>query len=268
MKELLRIDQVEEVINIVLEAGKIAANFWQSRDFEISRKPDNSRVTSADIAVSKFIRHGLSKITPDISVICEEGELRDAKQIFWLVDPIDGTSAFIEGSNEFSVNIALIKDNKAIFGIIYSPLFEDGKMVFCNEDSVFISSHSKERRKLEYKHYEIGKTFKVVTSSRTKDGDVSNFIKQFYPQFLNDFEVEKLSSSIKFFRVLENNCDIYLHFRPSMEWDIAAGQALVELMGGKVKNLSFNQDKFLIKDEMSYSKPGFNNSSFIVLFNK
>jgi 3'(2'), 5'-bisphosphate nucleotidase len=90
---------------------------------------------------------------------------------------------------------------------------------------------------------------------------------QICPKFSQNFTTEKLSSAIKFFRLLEGDADLYLHFRPSMEWDTAAGQALVELMNGQVKTLSFNHEKISIDENLLYQKPDFTNQSFIAFIN-
>jgi 3'(2'), 5'-bisphosphate nucleotidase len=260
--------QIELIKNIAFEAGEIAKKFWISRDFQINKKADGSRVTSADIAVSKFIAENLKSEFPQIPIICEEGNLREAGDIFWLIDPIDGTSSFIEGSTEFAVNIALVQNKKAIFGLIYAPLFEGGKMVLCNEENqVLIHNNDnswRDKNPIIYKE----NSLRIITSSRTKDADIVNFITQIYPKFIQNFTVEKLSSAVKFFRILEKEADLYFHFRPSMEWDIAAGQALIELMGGKVKKLFFNQNQFVINEDMLYLKPQFTNSFFVALINE
>ena len=265
-----------------MEAGKIATKFFQEKNFEIKKKSDGSEVTSADIAVSEFLREKLAQEFPQIPVICEEGNLREASDIFFLIDPIDGTSSFIANSVEFAINIALVQNKKAVFGLIYAPLFEGGKMIFSDEnDKVRISSSLEQSSedlmsfgsdvKLTRSSARLRRPrmtrLQIITSSRTKDSDVEKYLAQFHPEFSQNFSVEKLASAIKFFRIIEGGADLYLHFRRSMEWDTAAGQALIELLGGKVKNLFFNQKKFSIGDELSYKKSGFENQPFIAILN-
>lgn len=189
--------QIELIKNLALEAGEIAKNFWLSRNFKITKKPDGSRVTSADIAVSKFIAEKLKLEFPQIPIICEEGNLREADDIFWLIDPIDGTSSFIEGSTEFAVNIALIKNKKPIFGLIYAPLFEGGKMIFCNEKSQILIQNNDNFWRNKNPIISEQNSLRIITSSRTKDDDILNFITQIYPKFITNFAVEKLSSDRK-----------------------------------------------------------------------
>ncbi len=266
-------EQTKEITSIAFEAGKIAIDFFHNKNFEVQRKSDNSKVTSADLEVSKFIDKSLSKNFPQIPIVCEEGNLREFEEdIFFLIDPIDGTSSFAKGENEFAINIALVKDQKAIFGLIYSPLFEGGKMVFSNHKNEIISQLNDDFSSAinlteRFQKNQSDQKFKIITSRRSKDKDIENYIEQIHPNFLQNYSVEKLSSAIKFFRIVEGTSDLYLHFRPSMEWDTAAGQALIELMGGKVKNLFFNQYKTVTGEDLKYKKSKFGNQPFIAFIN-
>lgn len=263
--------QTEKIIAFALEAGEIAVKFFKEKNFAIERKSDNSKVTSADIAVSKFLYESLSKEFPQIPIICEEGELRNfEEETFFLIDPIDGTSSFVSGSVEFAVCIAVIKNKKAVFGLIYAPLFEDGKMIYSDASDQVISRNLSGKEKIlktssssSPSDSMMTNELRIITSPRTKDADVEIYISQFHKNFLQNFSVEKLSSAIKFFRLLESDADLYLHLRDSMEWDVAAGQALVELMNGKVKNLFFNHLKSEVGEDLFYKKPNFENKSFI-----
>ena len=268
MSQFFTQNQIEKIVSIALEAGKIAADFQKAGNLEIMKKVDNSSVTSADIAVSQFINKKLTESFPEIPIICEEGKLRSAGDIFWLIDPIDGTSGYIRGINEFAVNIALVKDSKAIFGLIYAPLFEDGKMIYSNHQDQIISQNNAGKKEVLSFKKSSSNILRIVTSPRTKDHDVEKYIAQFCSEFSDDFKIERLSSAIKFFRILESDADLYLHFRPSMEWDTAAGQALVELIGGSVKNMSINHDKVLITDDLDYKKLDFLNHSFVTFINQ
>ncbi len=263
MRHSFNAKQVEKIVEIAFAAGKIAAQFQQSGEFSVMRKSDNSKVTSADIAVSKFIGENLMREFPQIPVICEEGKLSRAENIFWLIDPIDGTSGFIEGNNEFAVNIGLVENNQAIFGLIHAPLFEKGKMIYTDfENKITLRNYHDEQKVLAFKKSSAN-TLRIVTSPRTKESEIKNYLTQFHNQIGDNFEIERLSSAIKFFRIVENDADLYLHFRESMEWDTAAGQALIEAMGGQVKTISLNQNEFLIGENLSYKKADFLNQKFV-----
>lgn len=253
--------ELNKITQIALEAGDIALQYHKSRNFSVSRKLDNSEVTDADLAVSKFINFELNREFPGIISVCEENKNRDfLDEIFWLIDPIDGTSSFIKGSDEFAINIALIKNKKPIFGLIYAPAFEGGKLV-TNDENGNILINNKPR--LSPRILASDSRLKIITSKRTSQENLENFIAQFYPQFTSQTQVTRMSSATKFIVLLENNADIYLACRETMEWDIAAGHALVQLAGGKLKNLVIENQQYKIAGDMSYKKPDFANQFFI-----
>lgn len=256
--------QIKKITSIALEAGEIATRYFTNKNFEIWKKPDNSILTSADLEISRFFNTKLTKNFPHIPIICEEGELRKVeKESFWLIDPIDGTSSFASDHDEFAICVALIKKQKATFGLIYAPIFEGGKMIFTDHKNRIISQNlNHKKRILEIPNPDKSK-LRIITSLRSKDSDIKNYLIKMQPNFLPNFIVEKRASAIKFFRLLEGEANLYLHFRKSMEWDTAAGQALVEAMNGKVKNLFFNQDEIKIGENLTYQKPGFLNPAFV-----
>lgn len=125
--------QIEQIVSLSLEAGEIAKKSFQAKDFEVMVKKDGSKVTSCDIEISKFFREKLSDIFP-YSIICEEALINEVYgENFFLIDPIDGTSSFIKGSDEFCINLAFVQNRKAVFGLIYAPLFESGKLLYNDE---------------------------------------------------------------------------------------------------------------------------------------
>ncbi|MBM3579244.1 MAG: hypothetical protein FJX34_00540 [Alphaproteobacteria bacterium] len=244
--------QTRLITDLALEAGEIMVRAFRTKDFSLQKKADGSEVTSADIAVSKFLYERLQLHFPEIPIVCEEGESHDVLgDIFFLIDPIDGTSSFVKGNTDFSLNIAVIQNRKPVFGLIYAPLFEGGKMAFSGQCPV---------PSVKFKD-----CLRIITSTRSKDHDIQSFVSRIFPDFRDNFVVEKLSSAAKFFRLLEGDADLYLHFRPSMEWDIAAGQALVCEFGGKLKNFSREGLSFVLGEEMLYKKPAFENPPFCVI---
>ncbi len=107
--------QTSQIISFAYTAGEIAEKYFRSPNLKITTKSDKSRVTEADLEISKFLQEKLTQEFPQIPIVCEENLLREFREeTFWLIDPIDGTSGFIEGSDQFAVNIALIKNNKLI----------------------------------------------------------------------------------------------------------------------------------------------------------
>ena len=266
MSNYLNQQQINEIFNLAINAGEIAKQAFLTKNFEIFNKEDRSKVSSIDIEISKLIQQKIPQIIPNIPIVCEEGEVRDFENdMFFLIDPIDGTSSFINNNIEFCINIALIKNKKPIFGLTYAPLFEGGKMIFNNhQNQIVLHKHNENKNFFLDKNIFSGDSLKIITSSRTKDEDVKIYIAQFYPQFINNFKVEKLSSAVKFFRIIEGDANLYLHFRKSMEWDTASGHALLDLCGAKIKTLKNENQKFFLGEELQYKKNNFINSGFVV----
>ncbi len=266
MSNYLSQQQINQIFQLAIESGEIAKQFFLKNNFEIFSKKDGSKVSSADIEISKLIQQKISQIAPNIPIICEEGEVRDFdNEIFFLIDPIDGTSSFINNNVEFCVNIALIKNRKPIFGLIYAPLFEGGKMIYNNhQNQLFFFNHSENKNFILNKNIFNKNYLNIITSSRTKDEDIKNYVQKFYPQFINNYKVEKLSSAIKFFRIIEGEANLYLHFRKSMEWDTASGHILVDLYGANLKTLKYYDSEFFMGEELQYKKNNFINGAFVI----
>jgi 3'(2'), 5'-bisphosphate nucleotidase len=258
--------QINEIFLLAIESGEIAKQFFLKNNFEIFSKKDGSKVSSADIEISKLIQQKISQIVPNIPIVCEEGELREFDdEVFFLIDPIDGTSSFVNNNVEFCVNIALIKNHKPIFGLIYAPLFEGGKMIYNNHQNQLVFYNHDENKNLILTKNIFNKNYlSIVTSSRTRDEDIKNYVKKFYPQFINNFKIEKLSSAIKFFRIIECEANLYLHFRKSMEWDTASGHILINLFGANLKTLKYNDFEFFLGEELHYKKNNFINGAFVI----
>lgn len=256
MEVFFSIDQIRKIKKIGLEAGNIAKDFFINRKLLVTKKPDGSSVTDADIAVSEFIRQRLSLLFPSIPIVCEEGCNRACDDQFFLIDPIDGTSSFIKGEDQFTVNIALINKGRSVFGLINAPIFESGKMIFTNHQGSLTYLRGGQQECTLTAAAKSNSFTRIITSKRTDDLELSNYFKP------EKFKVEKLSSSLKFLHLLENRADIYVHLRRTMEWDTAAGQAIIEAFGGKILNLTSKNDIFSGED-LIYGKQDFVNFAFV-----
>ncbi len=266
MLNYLNQKQISEIFHLAIDAGEMAKQSFLQKDFEIFNKKDNSKVSSTDIKISKIIQQKISQIFPNIPIVCEEGVTRDfIGETFFLIDPIDGTSSFINDNIEFCINIALIQNKKPIFGLIYAPLFEGGKMIFNNhQNQVIMHIYDQNKNFIINNNILNNNSLNIITSTRTKDEDIKIYIRQFCPQFINNFKVEKLSSAIKFFKIIEGKSNLYLHFRQSMEWDVASGHVLIDLCGANLKTLKYQDSKFFLGEELQYKKNNFINSGFVV----
>ncbi|PCJ23663.1 MAG: 3'(2'),5'-bisphosphate nucleotidase [Rickettsiales bacterium] len=239
---------VAEIKEITTEAGAMAVNL-RNKGLEISLKEDSSPVTNADKAISSFIFDRLTSIAPDIPVICEERPpcAVDTSKQFWLIDPIDGTRSFIDNTDNFTVNIALIDNKSAAYGFIYQPTtgllyFTDAEQNFCVEENGI--------KTIRPAHGSEGLV--AVVSSHHLNEKTESFLAS------NSFsEIVSIPSSIKLCMLAEGRVDIYPKFGTTMEWDIAAGDALIRAAGGKVCTLS--------GEIMQYAKKDFRNNHFIAM---
>jgi len=210
--------------------------------FGSAYKADGSPVTEADLASSKLIGDRLA--LTGIPITGEEEEdapysERAAWPQHWCVDPLDGTKEFIRRNGEFAVNIALIEGQKPIFGIIASPVQET--IIFGGEaHGVFHSTFENIEDETKWVRIDPKETVNeplVMTSSRTHhSGGLLDFVNQLKADFGEIAYLQK-GSSLKFFDLALGGADVYVRFAPTMEWDIAAGQAILEGLGGSVVHI-------------------------------
>lgn len=233
---------------IAREAGALIMGFF-SGDLAARRKADDSPVTDADVAANTLIVNALKAMTPQIPVIAEEDEWHEqAARSFWLVDPLDGTRSFVRGEPEFTVNIALVVDNHAVLGVIYGP--PQATLYYGGQGLGAFREHDN-RNAVAIRARKPAKDGLVVVRSRSHPSPKAE-------AFLASLAIKEMvpgSSSMKFCMVAEGNADLYPRFGRTMEWDTAAGQAILEAAGGRMltaEGLPF-----------TYGKPGFENPHFI-----
>jgi len=225
-------------------------------DMEIEIKEDKSPLTLADKYVHKEIESFLKENYP-YPILSEEGkdieysERKNWKK-FWLVDPIDGTKEFIKKNGEFTVNIALIENGKPVFGAIYIPVkdilyYGDKKGSFKVED---LSTGEKSTMLPDRN---IKKTDKIkIVASRSH---ISEETKQFIESIEGEKEIISVGSSIKLCLVAEGIADIYPRFSPTMEWDIAAGHAIVN--GANKRVIEEGKDTEIVYNKENLLNPNF-----------
>ena len=219
---------------------------------DIRTKADASPVTEADEAAEALIIERLATLTPNIPVVAEESAAKDmlppdVGKTFWLVDPLDGTKEFISGNGEFTVNIALIRDGLPVLGVVGAPA---KGLLYATDGRTATRRRDGTTEQITARHPRDEGLYAAVSRSHL---DAETEI------FLTEFRIaDKISggSSLKFCLVAEGSADIYPRFGRTMEWDTAAGHAVVRAAGGSVRDAD---DK-----ELAYGKPGFENPSFIV----
>lgn len=222
----------KNLIDLAKEAGDSILKIYKEADFSniISYKDDNSPLTIADEASHKIIMKGLQKYYPSIPIISEEGkgiayETRKDYDYFWLVDPLDGTKEFINKNGEFTVNIALIKKHSPVSGIIYAPVLDTVYYSTIEGQAYKIVSGNEQKLVVNNKE-----TNRIAVRSKSHPSPEEEIILDQY----DVIDSISVGSSLKFCMVAEGKADIYYRHGPTMEWDTAAGQAILEAAGGKV----------------------------------
>ena len=250
-------DLLKNIISVSIEAGKAILEIYNTH-YNIEYKEDKSPLTDADKKSNDIICTHLKKNFPTIPLLSEEGkriayEKRSRWPKFWLIDPLDGTKEFIKRNGEFTVNVALIETGHPVLGVIYLPVKDQlyygaeglGAFKVINASRYKIDEMKTAAKKLPLKPKKEGVVTVVVSRSH-----FSKETQVFIDQLKNEHEtVETVSagSSLKLCLVAEGTADVYPRLAPTMEWDIGAGQAIIEASGGRVcfydsnKNVTYNK---------------------------
>ncbi len=200
---------------------------------------------------------------PDIPIISEETKLtaydeRKSWNTYWLVDPLDGTKEFIRKNGEFTVNIALMSDGQPVLGVVYAPAQNKMWYGMKGEGSFFVNDDGTKTSLKKGDNWRGMNKVNVVASRSHLSDETLQFVEDLKK---DGKEVDFVSSgsSLKFCLVAEGKADVYPRFAPTMEWDTAAGQAVVEIAGGRVLNWN-------TKQPLQYNKENLLNPFFIVEF--
>ncbi|MCH9000903.1 MAG: 3'(2'),5'-bisphosphate nucleotidase CysQ [Proteobacteria bacterium] len=250
-------DDLLNVLRVIAErAGKVTLAYYAKvEDIEVRAKADASPVTEADEATEEFILRALDKLTPEIPVVSEEaaaaGRVPDISGgLFWLVDALDGTKEFLSGNDEFTVNIGLIRDGEPVAGVVHAPALAQ-TWAGAEPDGASFSQADRPPTPIEARA--LPETGAVVVASR-RHGDAREL-----DRFLADYDIDEqigAGSSIKFCLLASGKADLYPRFGRTMEWDTAAGHAVLLAAGGSVIRADTGE-------ALTYGKPGLENPHFI-----
>ena len=250
-------EDLQAVLRLIAErAGQVILTYYaEGADIAVRTKDDASPVTVADEAAEAFILQALETLTPEIPVVAEEAMAAGSRPdisggLFWLVDPLDGTKEFLARNGEFTVNIALIQDGEPVAGVVHAP----AKAMTWAGAGAGSATYS------EADQPPIGIAVRgppgdglVVVASR-RHGATEEL-----DRFLADYHVAEqmeAGSSLKFCLVASGEADLYPRFGRTMEWDTAAGHAVLLAAGGSVTRADDGSP-------LRYGKPGFENPHFI-----
>ncbi len=232
-------------------AGAATLRFYGKADAHL--KADGSPVTAADQAAEDIILPALARLTPSIPVISEEASAKGLSPAvtgatFWLVDPLDGTKEFLSGNGEFTVNIALIQDGEPVLGVVVAPALGE-TYAGCREGGAMLCDTRGERPITIRPVPAEGETV-VGSRSHGDAGTMDAFLK---PRRVAAFR--PAGSSLKLCLIARGEADLYPRFGTTMEWDIAAGHAVLAAAGGRVITLD--------GAPFRYGKPEYRNPHFI-----
>ena len=246
------------MIAAALEAGRAAHDIFKG-DFELALKKDNSPVTAADHAAEAIILLRLGAALPHVPIIAEEevaaGRVPAVGHTFFLVDPLDGTREFVAGRDEFTVNIALIRDGSPALGVVYAPatgcLFAADVATACVFRTT-ASAHSIDHSRRASIHVRTAPAagLTVVASRSHPSPQTSAYLLGYRVA-----DLVSIGSSLKFCLVASGAADLYPRLGRTMEWDTAAGHAVLLAAGGAVVTAE--------GAPLAYGKPGFSNPWFI-----
>ena len=243
-KFLISDEIIQSVIGITKKAGAVIMDVYKT-NFNIHIKNDKSPVTEADTGANDIITAGLLKIAPDIPILSEEGrdipfKERSKWESFWLVDPLDGTKEYLKKNDEFTVNIAYMRDNQPVFGVVYAPAL-DVLYWGSREKGAFKSIAGESFNPIRVKS-QLNNPIQIATSRSHPSSKMDKFLSQF-----DSFDLHPMGSSLKICSVADGTVHYYPRLGPTMEWDTAASHAVIKAAGGELikygTNLSLEYNK-------------------------
>ncbi|WBU53148.1 3'(2'),5'-bisphosphate nucleotidase CysQ [Paracoccus sp. SCSIO 75233] len=242
---------------LALEAGEKIMEIYGADDFEVRAKSDASPVTEADEAADAMISAGLLAEFPDVTLITEEQAATHAQNAstFLIVDPLDGTKEFVKRRGDFTVNIAYVENGVPLRGIVYAPAKErlfyttaDGRSV---EEKGPFGDQPGVTSPIGVNPLPDNRGLMVVASKSHRDEATDQYIARYKTR-----DMASAGSSLKFCLIATGEADLYPRLGRTMEWDTAAGDAVLRGAGGEVV-------RFDDHTELTYGKPGFENPFFI-----
>lgn len=241
---------------LALEAGDEIMRIYNGPDFEVKTKSDESPVTEADEAADALISAGLRETFPDVALVTEEQAASHAEtaSTFLIVDPLDGTKEFVHRRGDFTVNIAYVVDGLPLLGIVYAPAKDrlfytqaDGSSV--EETGPFSKAEIGETRPISVSNPN-NSSLLVVASKSHRDQATDDYISKYAVE-----DMKSAGSSLKFCLVATGEADIYPRLGRTMEWDTAAGHAVLKGAGGDV--IRFDDHTPLTYGKNTFANPFF-----------
>ncbi|WP_407493957.1 3'(2'),5'-bisphosphate nucleotidase CysQ [Pseudooceanicola sp. MF1-13] len=243
---------------LALEAGDKIMEIYNSDDFEVKTKSDSSPVTEADEAADALISAGLRDAFPDVALVTEEQAATHSESAmsFLIVDPLDGTKEFVNRRGDFTVNIGWVEDGVPVRGVVYAPARD--RMFYTRADGSSVEEFGPFDKDTVGEVHDIrvaqadNSALRIVASKSHRDQATDDYLAKYTAA-----DTKSAGSSLKFCLVATGEADIYPRIGRTMEWDTAAGHAVVNGAGGKVV-------RFDTHEPLTYGKEDFANPFFIV----
>lgn len=247
---------LDEIAALVRCAGEVVMEVYGCA-FDVESKVDGSPVTEADKRSEEVILSGLERVSPGLPVVSEEAACSEGNgsggedacpDTFWLVDPLDGTKEFVSRNGEFTINVALIEDGLPVLGVVLAPAVQ---RLFVGSGSTGAVMEDVDGRRAVSARTQPAEGMTVVSSRSHGDADA-------LARFTAGRRIASLltaGSSLKFCLLAAGRADLYPRFGRTMEWDTAAGDAVLRAAGGRVTDLEGL--------DLKYGKPGFENPHFV-----
>jgi 3'(2'), 5'-bisphosphate nucleotidase len=249
-------DVAQSVLALSQRAGDAIMEVYGRADVGATSKDDRSPLTEADLVAHRILVEGLPQIGEAIPVLSEESraidyDVRRQWRRYWLVDPLDGTKEFLKRNGEFTVNVALIDDHQPVLGVVHAPAL--GRSYWACAGGGAYRQDAGEARPLSVAARVDGDL--VIVASRSHAGpETEDLLRRIGAD--HPMQLQSIGSSLKLCLVAEGAAHLYPRFGPTMEWDIAAAQCVVEQAGGRVTALD--------GQPLRYNKPDLLNPYFVV----
>ncbi|HEY9032250.1 MAG TPA: 3'(2'),5'-bisphosphate nucleotidase CysQ [Kangiella sp.] len=264
-KIFLEQEFVNKINKIAIDAGKKIMAIYEM-DFDIYEKKDESPLTEADLASHHHIINELVSLDTGFPILSEESadidwSERQSWQTYWLIDPLDGTKEFIKKNGEFTVNIALVHQNRPILGVVYAPAID--VLYYGSEETGAWKLESGTAKQIKVST-KAENPIRVVGSRSHQSEAMEGYLSQ-YPSH----EMIPMGSSLKLCLVAEGKADLYPRLGPTCEWDTAAAHAIVNAAGGycviydeeqktETKDLTYNTKESLLNPYFIVKGPEIN----------
>lgn len=247
---------IQKVLKVASRASQAILEIYLNNNYHVRSKSDKSPVTEADLLSHQIIESGLREIDPNIPIISEEGkeipyEVRSKWPMYWCVDPLDGTKEFIQRTDEFTINIALIENGSPILGVVAVPVHNQYYWAIKGQQAYLqIGEGEGVQPQVIQCRDPLGLPIRIIKSRRAMDASWEPFLNR-----LPAHEITLCGSSVKFCLIAKGDFDIYPQFGETGEWDTAAPQCILEAAGGKVVNL--HGESLLYNTKPSLMNPKF-----------